>query len=341
MSQLLSISQSTSSFELFAESDPLPTPQCNVEFTPPDLAAAQNNALRHLVIAFIIASIATAVFFVCPLAAFALWGFCGWFLWSAAIVTLNYLAANSCIAKPIHRLNALTFDINCMFYTLPLLPLTFFKRCHEPEQVELEGIPILMLNGYLGYGTTWKFQKEALEERGLGPVHTMNVETGKEIKSNAEKVARKVNNICAQHQCNEIILIGHSKGGLVATYYATALAANQTPPIRVTKVITIASPLEGTPIAHMGLTPDARDMHPSSAFIQTLGDLLEDNPDHTQFYRIGSESDTVVPITSAMGNGKHPQFKVRDMGHLGLIFDPRVAEQMSQWIQGPTQDDGL
>ena len=314
-----------------AHSLSFPPPVAPTIEVPTDPLETRTHALRYLAIALVIGSLAAGIFFVCPIAAFALWGLCGWFVWSASIVTLNHLAANSCLAVPIHRMHATTYDINCMFYTLPLLPMTLFKRCHQPTRTrsfENTATPILMLNGYLGYGTTLRPLGDALHQH---PVYTMNIHTGKPIEDNAARVAVEINRICARHRCNKIILVGHSMGGLIAIYSATHAQGH--PQIRVTKVITIGTPLDGTSVARAGLTPDARQMRPRARFLEELKVSQEANPHKTQFYHIASESDTVVPLPSALGVGASPRFKVRDKGHLGMIYDDRIAGQINEWLE--------
>ena len=229
-------------------------------------------------------------------------------------------------------------DISKAVEPMEFAPLTFFKCYHRPTENSGKGIPILMVNGYLSFGSTWDDQKKALEAARLGPIHTMNVGTGRSIRTYAEQVADKVDEICAKHRTNQVILVGHSKGGDVSAYCATRVLPGRNNGNRIAAVITIGSPLTGTPVAHLGLGYDARDMKPRSSFVQELTPLRTGAQD-VDFYHIASKRDEIVPFRSAFpkDNTETEHFLLDDMGHLGLVFDRRVAKKLTQWIRNINQ----
>lgn len=303
------------------------------DLAAPTLRDTATSAMRYLAVAVIVATVAGCLFMVCPPACFALLGLSGWLAWSATIIILNHAARDTCIAKPIHCLHTLTTEVNSIFFTIPLFPLTFFKCYHQPKENTGEGIPILMINGYLSFGSTWDFQARGLNGAKLGPVHTMNIGSGKSIRTYADEVAEKVDRICKEHGTDKIILVGHSKGGLVISHYTTALAQKRN--VNVTAVITIGSPLQGTPVAHVGIGHDAGQMKPDSHFIQELTGLRTNYNGNTRFYHIASRTDEIVPFHSALPENadEKRQLVLNDAGHLGLVFDSRVRRQLCRWVR--------
>lgn len=297
------------------------------QITPIDPKEKAFSSDRYLAIAATIALIATLTLPLCFPVSIALFAVASWYLWSATVIQLNGVCEGTYLEKQIQHLHAIAMEVNSGVTAALVFPLTLFKSHHAP-QGNLKGQPILMVNGYLSFGSTWYYQKKKLTEAGLGPIYTMNVGTGKSIETYAKEVAEKVQEIQKETGKQQIALIGHSKGGLVSSYYATHLA---TPETKVTDVITIGSPLAGTPIAYLGPGYDAYEMRSHSEFHKNLRDKIS-KCSQTRFSQIASEADEIVPLSSALLEGNHKQLIVKDMGHLGLVFSSRVAQQVCNWL---------
>jgi hypothetical protein len=280
----------------------------------------------YLVTAAVTASIALVLFPICFPAAIAFAAIAGWYLFSAAVVVLNRN-----IDHPFaQHLHGFMTEINAIVKSTFLFPHTFFDSYHQPKG-DLKGRPILMVNGYLSFGSTWDYQRERLSAEGFGPIYTMNVGSGQSIKTYAKHVAEKAKAIKEETGRNDLTLIGHSKGGLVSSYYATTLA--QEDGIEVKDVITVGSPLAGTPLAPLGFGQDAWEMRTESLFHRELRQHIADHPE-IRFSQIASEVDLIVPKESALlQEGTWRQYTVKDLGHLALVFSSRVADQITEWLR--------
>lgn len=260
-------------------------------------------------------------------------GLAGWLFCTLGITLANHFLKDSetLSAKNIRQIHAAVADINCSFANLFLFPATLFSKYHEAEG-NLKGRPILAINGYLGFASTWTYLRHRLSLEGDGPVYTMNVGSFASIAEYAGDVRRKVRKIKEETGRNDIALLCHSKGGLVGSYYATKLAASDG--IKVTDIVMIGSPLAGTPIAKYGLGQDAKEMHPDHPFHADLRKEIARHPE-IRIFRIASEVDTVVPLSSALiGANPSRQMVFKDLGHLGMLFSPRTADQILQWLRG-------
>jgi len=288
------------------------------------------SAKKYLIAAFVCAAIAGALFAFCLPASIVFMTISGWYLWSALVIPLNRAAEGTRFETPLHRCFAFAMEINSLVTAALLFPLTWLNQYHRPPGA-LKGRPILMVNGYLSYGSTWDYQRKELAKKGLGPIYTMNVGSGKSITSYAEQVRNTVNRIKQETGRNDVVLIGHSKGGLVCSDYATRLA-NQDG-TRITDVVTIGSPLAGTPVAFIGPGYDAGEMRPNTVFNQQLRDNIKKHPE-IRFFNIASQADEVVPFKSALIKGNDPsrQLILKDLGHLSLVFSSRVADQTASWL---------
>ncbi len=288
--------------------------------------------LLYLTAAISVAALAIGVFTLCPPVGIALMALSTWFLWCSIVIPLSHMmqTQDNTLAKTIHYLHAQTFEINTMLFKASFLPLTFSNRFFHP-QGNPTGRPILMMHGYLSFGSPWYFQRKKLSEAGLGPIYIMNIGSFKSIEHSAGEVQKKVNEIKQETGRNDLALIGHSKGGLVGSYYATHLAAQND--IQVTDVITIGSPLAGAPAARRALGQDAEEMTPNHQFNIDLRRAIEQHPE-IRFFHIASTQDQVVPLHSALLGEDHSRQKIfNNLGHSNLITATRTANQIIQWLQ--------
>jgi pimeloyl-ACP methyl ester carboxylesterase len=221
-------------------------------------------------------------------------------------------------------------EFNAIVIACCLFPLTLFDRYHHPKG-NLAGRPILMVNGYLSFGSTWHYLRKKLAKAGFGPIYTMNVGSGKSIITYAHCVEEKVKEIQKETGRNDIAFIGHSKGGLVSSYFAACLAAEIQS--EVTDIVTIGSPWSGTAVANYAVGLDACEMRSGSKFHQELRERMGANQT-TRYFHVASETDEVVPQASSL-IWKDPsrQLSVKDTGHLGLVFSSRVAHQICVWLK--------
>jgi triacylglycerol esterase/lipase EstA (alpha/beta hydrolase family) len=239
----------------------------------------------------------------------------------------DYLPAS--MATVIHWIHAMVFETFAMLVVVVLRPTHYFPS-HRVAAGPLTGRPILLVHGYLHDSSAWMYLKRKWLQKGLGPIYCMNLGYPfRSIRDYAEQVRQKAEQIAKETGRSDLILIGHSMGGLVVSWYATHLAQDDT----IMDVITIGSPLKGTRVAQIGLGQDAREMEIGSPFLIELHEAIENHPS-IRFYHIGTQTDQlVIPHTSTLLAG-HPdkQFVVKDIGHLTLLFSPRIAQVVATWV---------
>jgi len=91
------------------------------------------------------------------------------------------------------------------------------------SNIEGEGIPILILHGFLGMSDNWKSVSLALAKKGF-EVHALDLRNhGRSFHSEEftyEAMANDVLNYCRAHQLSSVYIIGHSMGGKTAMLFA-------------------------------------------------------------------------------------------------------------------------
>jgi triacylglycerol lipase len=218
--------------------------------------------------------------------------------------------------------------IRAMFWEFFAILKIFFVRvsCLSPRKWtgNPKGRPILLVAGYLNDRSAWNFQRKHL--KCLGRVYTIDLgHPFRSIHHYAEKIHEKAKEIVKETGRTDLILIGHSMGGLVSSWYATHFAT----PGTVTDLITIASPLSGTKIARIGVGPNAKEMRPDSSFIRDLKKKMADET-KIRFYHLATRTDQlVIPGESAYVKG-NDHFIFEDLGHASMLYSLRVTQKIKE-----------
>lgn len=231
----------------------------------------------------------------------------------------------------IHWLHAMTFELLAFVFVLPFLRLFRLSKNFQKPVGNLQGKPILLVHGYCNDGSVWRYMKKRIAEAGMGPIYTVDLGSPfRSIREYALKVKEKAEMIRQETNRSDLILIGHSMGGLVSSIYATDFA----PPDTVTDVITIGSPLGGTHIAKVGIGPNAKEMRYKSELVEQLGEKIA-KQSAIRFYHIGTNTDQlIIPAQSALLKfNAAREFFFEDIGHASMLMSPRVANLIAYWLK--------
>jgi triacylglycerol lipase len=156
--------------------------------------------------------------------------------------------------------------------------VTFSRKLHEAgfdlAGRALDGAPVLLLHGFLA------------TPRALGPLsrrlardgfRVFSLELGRPINRHriealAEQVRDEVERIYEGNPgLGRLVVIGHSQGGLIASWWVKRLGGHR----RVRAVVTLGTPFHGTRLAWAGillawLMPSLVQMLPGSSFLRRL-----------------------------------------------------------------------
>lgn len=244
------------------------------------------------------------------------------FAWMAGIQIFNSFAPKLPFSRLIHWMHAMTFELFALLGVPALRCIPLGKRVHG------KGQPILLVHGYMNHSSVWFLFKNQLKTLGFGPVYTINLgHPFRSIREYALKVKEKAEAIAGETGQQKLILIGHSMGGLVSSFYAAKMA----PPDTVTHVITIASPLSGTWVAHIGIGPNAREMRPNSELLKELKSDMEKRKD-IHFFHMGTKTDQLIIPSSSAFIPENQSFLFEDLGHASLLYSKRSAAQIASWL---------
>ncbi len=190
-----------------------------------------------------------------------------------------------------------------------------------PEQVPTnESLPpIVMVPGIY---ESWSFLRplaQALADRGHRvyfaenlAFHTM------EIPAAAIEVWKVID----RHNLQDVVIVAHSKGGLVGKY----LLVHLDPKRSVRRVIAIATPFSGSVYALAWVLPSVRTFAPTSRLIRGLKKELEANRRIVSIY---PAFDPHIPGGSRLEGAVN--IKVRSVGHFRILEDPEVVAAVEKW----------
>lgn len=136
----------------------------------------------------------------------------------------------------------------------------------DPPLAPAGSVPIIMVHGYFSNRGYFRPLVRGLEALGVRTIYTPNFRSAfASIGEFAGGLHERIERICEATGQSQVVLVCHSMGGLAARRYIAQHGAG-----RVRRLVTIASPHNGTVHARMGSGANAREMRRGSAFLAEL-----------------------------------------------------------------------
>lgn len=196
----------------------------------------------------------------------------------------------------------------------------------------------ILVHGFIHNQSAWYYLKHRLKAyKELGPIVSLNLgHPFQSIESYAKKLQAKIIEVkrLSGNEKLEIYLVGHSMGGLVCTRYALKYACEDN--IHVSKIVTIASPLQGTTTAKLAkpFCQCAKEMLPESQFLTQMQKEVNALKE-TAFYHIGCGSDFIVDPQQSHFIGHPNDYTPSHLGHFSVLYSPSVADHLIHFLANP------
>lgn len=192
--------------------------------------------------------------------------------------------------------------------------------------------PVLLIHGVLCNAGVWYPFKRWLETCGIAPVYTLSY--GPPLASIdlfAEQADAKIDAILADTGARKVIVVAHSMGGLVMRAYLRRFGGS-----KVARLVTIATPHEGSVHAWMALGQSIAQLRPRNPWLAELG--APEGPDLPPIVSLWSWHDSMVaPQTSSrVAFGENVEFA--GVGHTALLRDREVFERVREEIDKAKSD---
>lgn len=239
------------------------------------------------------------------------------------------------------RVSEIFIGIVFEWLALSLLAVTYpLRLLHDasPVRTRKQGeTPIILVHGYGGDSANFLWMQWQLKRRGWWNVYAVSY-TPPTI--NARKLARQVvdhvERILAATGAEKAHLVCHSMAGPLTRYALHHLGLAG----KVDKVVTLGSPHAGTRIANLFQQRGAcAQLRYGSRFLRELNEL-DPTPAGAQFYSIYSNMDNfVLPVASPVLGGNARNIHIPRLGHISLLYSPRVLEEVERCLAEPLPDD--
>ncbi len=197
------------------------------------------------------------------------------------------------------------------------------------EDINAAGRPILLVHGIADNRSAFSVLRRTLRRRGYGRISTINYSPlTSDIRRAATDLGRQVERICAQTGYEQVFVVGHSLGGIIARYYVQCQGGDR----RVHTLVTLGSPHAGTQLARLApLVRVARQLLPGSDLMRELAAPAPDCA--TRFVAIYSNRDEVV-LPNRSARLDHPdlsvtRLQVSGVGHLALLVNRAVMHAVA------------
>lgn len=167
--------------------------------------------------------------------------------------------------------------------TNPRFPMEF---THPPE---IQGLPVILLPGLYGGWHFLKYLARDLSRDG----HPVYLPPGLNFMMDpATNLADRVEKFLSDWGLNQVILLGHSKGGLVGKLLLDRPELSH----KIALLITIATPFHGSTPAAFIMRPEFQELKPESPLIQKINAVQSENNKIVSVY--GRIDNLVWPIES-------------------------------------------
>jgi alpha-beta hydrolase superfamily lysophospholipase len=187
----------------------------------------------------------------------------------------------------------------------------------ELKYREGQGQPVVLLPGIY---ETWEFLRPLARRLNADghPVHVVT-DLGRN-RTSVAAAAETVLQLLGARELVDVIIVAHSKGGLIGKYLMMSAVATG----RVDRMVAVAAPFAGSSLARYALLPTLRAFSPTDATILLLAADLNVNARITSIY---PAFDPHIPGGSELPGATNVPLPI--VGHFRIIGDPQLLDAVS------------
>jgi len=185
-------------------------------------------------------------------------------------------------------------------------------------QPEARGLPVLLIHGYACNSGYWLPMSKQLTRAGISHYGIDLEPPGAAIDDFAPQVHAAVERLRAESGGKQVVIVGHSMGGLVARAYLRKHGD-----AHIARVVTLGTPHHGTALAQFGPGGNAVQMRRGSAWLDLLN-ASDADLQRELFCSIYSVHDNIIAPqdSSALPGARNVVFGA--IGHVALGRHPEI-----------------
>jgi triacylglycerol lipase len=188
--------------------------------------------------------------------------------------------------------------------------------------------PLLLIHGYQCNRGFWFWQRPRLEAAGW-TVATHNLEpVWGNIDDYAQGIERRIDEVLVATGAAQVILIGHSMGGLVLRAYLRRYGRD-----KVARIVTLGSPHQGTRLARLGLGRNARQMRIGGSWLAALARPGAVPLPSGSISIFSCHDNYVFPQRACSTLEGAANVAIGGVSHLGMAFSSVVLEKLLEALE--------
>ena len=186
------------------------------------------------------------------------------------------------------------------------------------------GRAVVMIHGFMAAAPVF----DPLRRRLASELGWASMAFGYPSYGSFEATAQRLADALDRHvpASTELILVGHSLGGMLARWYVHELGGAE----RVSRLITISTPHLGTPVARIAPFGLGAAIRPSSPALTRLASA-KGGP---FLYAFAGAEDTTVPPPSALGCHADEKHIIEGVGHNAILYAPHAQARILDAVAG-------
>ncbi|MDT8442232.1 MAG: alpha/beta fold hydrolase [Desulfuromonadales bacterium] len=220
-------------------------------------------------------------------------------------------------------------EIACLLLTLLLRPCGWHRQRLQPGPVNNERRPVILLHGLFQNRSCLFWLAHRLRCAGWSHVYSINTPPWRDIETLTEILAKKVDEIRLALQVDQVDLVGHSMGGMIARNYVQHRGGAP----RVRRLVTLGTPHRGSKLAPFAISKIGLSLLPGSAFLTSFNAGAW--PAETDVVSLYSRHDNIVLPTANATLSGIPAIELSGMGHNALLFHPRTLQAVVDALARP------
>ena len=187
-------------------------------------------------------------------------------------------------------------------------------------------IPVLVIHGFLCNGGFWWSLRRYLNKHDCQDLYWLNLEPlFGDIEQFARQVHERIEYLCNAAGVEQVVVVGHSMGGLAARAYLRDWGNRN----RVAKLVTLGTPHHGTVLSRFLKGANVFQMRQLSTWLASLNETATCAIPTVSIY---SYHDNIVAPQDSSKLVYGENIPVAGIGHLEMAFSRRIAELVRREI---------
>ncbi len=219
------------------------------------------------------------------------------------------------------------FGSECWALTRSVPRMIFYRWLMPAPAPRKAPLPVVLLHGIGCNAGVWTGFRHHLDERGVGPVYALSYGPPlHSIELFAEQLAALLERVEAETGAAQVILIGHSMGGLVARAYLRRYGGG-----KVRRLVTIGTPHHGSMHAWLALGTSVSQLRPGNPWLDELNRTA--SPGIVPTASIWSWHDSMVSPQTSSRIDWGENIELAGIAHNALLDDPRTWSSVDAQIE--------